>query len=119
MKPLTCAAVTRRPMPASVLPAPVVVARSESGASYTTVPAVTCLAARVCVWARLLNKATGHAQHRAARITTLVVGKLENQFLFAHQQQVAQHALKTLTPSSVGHSQQVREACKLQSVLQV
>lgn len=30
-------------MPASVLPAPVVVARSESGASYTTVPAVTCL----------------------------------------------------------------------------
>lgn len=37
-----CAAATSRPMPASVLPAPVLDALTVMGASNTTVPAVTC-----------------------------------------------------------------------------
>ncbi len=42
-----CAAATSRPMPASMLPAPVLDARTVIGASNTTVPAVTCTASSV------------------------------------------------------------------------
>ena len=41
-----CAAATSRPMPDSVLPAPVLVARIVMGASKSTVPAVTCTVQR-------------------------------------------------------------------------